>query len=1075
MTAGIDITLLGGFEVSSGERLLSEDCWRLRKAKSLVKLLALSPGHQLRKEQASELLWPGRDPGSASNNFHQALHAARNALGELDDDARRSLSFDEGLLSLRGAVIDVDRFETAAEAALQESEPSACEEALGLYGGELLPEDAYEDWSAERRERLKARRLEVLVTLARCERDRGNAGAAIRALEIARSEDEHHEPAVRELMATLAAEGRLQEALAAYQRLRASLRTSLEADPDPQTRRLNRELLSDSLESPIAAPGTRPARPLHNLPHPISSFIGRGRELAAIAGRLERARALTLIGVGGVGKTRLALEAARDQLELFAHGVWLVDLATISDPRLVAVEIAEVLELDLPDQTPELQALTGHIGERQLLLVLDNCEHLIEASADAAAEILRACPRVSILATSRQALRIEGEVTWRVPSLDLPETAYERSPDEVSRLSSVALFCDRAAAAAPSFELQEGNAGAVCELCRRLDGLPLAIELAAARIPLLSPAELVERLAKTLDSLGEGSRDRLTRQRTLAATIGWSHELLSEPERVLFRRLAVFAGSFPLAAAEGICMSPEDPTRTLELLEGLVEKSLVLSTPEDGTVRFRILETVRAYAREQLQASGELEASERAHLDWYTGFAERHDPELSVDRMTLDFRAVEAEHDNLRIALDVALRNDPERALRLATSLWRFWLARGLFNEGRRWLETALATAGEPSHMRSRALFGTVVLDCRRGVEPYAVAEALDEILEIRRRSGDRLELASALSLTGLLTVYSPRGVELARERIMEGAAIARELDATHILASAEHGLGYLELVRGETVGARTHLEASRELLASLSEEIPGVVPAIAPGWVLEWGEGEKPRAVFLETIVLGQRLSSRVAAGLVTHNLAWVALEEGEPGWALELGIEAAESCRRNGWHFGEAVVLSQLGNIHRRRGAYEEAETCLKRSLDLRGGLGDRRGSGMVYGNLGLLRSARGEVDEAKRVLRRALELFERTDDRRGIWGMLLNLGVVSLRAGEIDAARGLLAQALAGRRTFGFGSIAGWIAVMLAEITPGEGRESLLREARSAFRSVGDRRGIAYLQGAYVRAKPAQSAPP
>jgi predicted ATPase/DNA-binding SARP family transcriptional activator len=1059
MTVGIDIKLLGGFQVSSGERSLSEDRWRLRKAKSLVKLLALSPGHQLRKEQASELLWPDRDPGSAANNFHQALHAARNALGGLGGDARRSLSLDEGLLSLKGAVIDVDRF----EAALQESEFSACEEALGLYGGELLPEDAYEDWSADRRELLRARRLEVLVTLARCERDRGNAGAAIRALEIARSEDEHYEPAVRELMATLASEGRLQEALAAYQRLRSALRASLEADPDPQTRRLNRELLSGSLESPTEAPSDGAFPPRHNLPHPPSSFIGRRRELAGIAQRLERTRALTLIGVGGVGKTRLALEAARGQLERFAHGVWLVDLATISDPRLVTAEIAEALELDLPDQTSALQALAENIGERQLLLVLDNCEHLIEACADAAAEILHACPRVSILATSRQPLRIEGEATWRVPSLDLPETASEPSPNEVAHLSSVALFCDRAAAATPGFELHEGNVGAICELCRRLDGLPLAIELAAARIPLLSPAELVERLARTLEALGEGPRERLTRQRTLATTIGWSHELLSESERVLFRRLAVFAGSFALVSVEGICVSPDDPAGALEPLERLVERSLVLSTPEAGTVRFRMLETVRAYAREQLQASGELEATERAHLDWYTGFAERYDPELSADRMTLDFRAVEAEHDNLRVALEVALRTDPERALRLATSLWRFWLARGFFNEGRRWLETALAAAREPSHTRSRALFGTVVLDCRRGVEPHAVAEALDEILEIRRRSGDRLELASALNLTGQLTQYSPRGAELARERIMEGAAIARELDAPHVLASTEHGLGCLDLFRGETVKARTHLEASRERLASLTEEIPGVVPAIAPGWVLEWGEGGKPKAVFLETIVLGQRLSSRVGDGLVTHNLAWVAWDDGDLDRALELARDAAESCRRNGWRFGEAAVLSQLGNIHRRGGAHEEAGACFEQSLGLRRELGDRRGTGMVYGNLGLLRSARGELDEAKRVLRQALELFERTEDRSGIWGMLLNLGVVSLQAGEIDAARSLLTQALEGRRTFGFGSTAGWIAVMLAEIAPGDGRESLLREARSVFRSVGDRRGIAYLQGA------------
>src|SRR4051812_13466743 len=410
------------------------------------------------------------------------------------------------------------------------------------------------------------------------------------------------------------------------------------------------------------------------LPADASSFIGRGRELAELKSLLSRTRLLTLAGTGGVGKTRLALELARGVEASYESGAALVELAAISDPRLVPDAVAAALDVrPLPDQDP-VDAVIGFLARRTLLLVLDNCEHLLSATASFADALLRAAPELRILATSREPLRGPGEVVFRVPSLDIPDPARPQSPDRLADYEAVTLFVERADAASPGFVLDEHNADDVIRICLRLDGLPLALELAAARLGALSTAAIAARLDDRFRLLRSGSHAAPTRQQTLTATLQWSHDLLEPDERVLFRRLAIFAGGFELEAVEDVCaLDGIDAHGIADVLARLVEKSLVAVEDRGRRRRYRLLETVRLYARERLDDAGEVAALADRHARWALALAERTDsPRL--DR----------ESANLRVALDTLLAEEPDTALRFCVALTPFWLRRIELEEAKR-------------------------------------------------------------------------------------------------------------------------------------------------------------------------------------------------------------------------------------------------------------------------------------------------------------------------------------------------------------------------------------------------------
>jgi predicted ATPase/class 3 adenylate cyclase len=581
---------------------------------------------------------------------------------------------------------------------------------------------------------------------------------------------------------------------------------------------------------PAAFPPLRSldARP-HNLPLQLTSFVGRERELADVARQLTAERLVTLTGAGGVGKTRLALRAAADLLGPrdapaaggapgggpLPDGVWLVPLAAVRDPALVPAAIAQALGVKEAGGQSLAAALEDYLRPKRLLLVLDNFEQVV-AAAPAVAGLLAACPGLRALVTSRAALKVYGERQYPVPPLTLPDPEHAADPAALGRSEAVALFVQRAQAARPDFRLTGETGPVVAEVCRRLDGLPLAIELAAARVKLLPPRALLARLARRLGLLVGGPRDRPARQQTLRAALDWSYGLLPPDEQALFARLGVFAGGCALEAAEAVCGAEGDlPLDVLEGLGSLVDESLLRQEEQpDGEPRFAMLETVREYALERLAAAGQAEAARRRHAAYYQALAADAEPELSGPRQAAWLDRLEREHDNLRAALahvtDVAGRR-PEAAWRLAASLSEFWFRRGHLEEGSRWLRQVLALpAAAPrdaaaAEAFARALAGAARMAWGRG--DYAEQrDRLEEIARLRQGHGDIGAAGELLDSAG--TAAAAQGdLAAAQARWEEGAALLRHAGASRPLTQAVASLGLLALEEARLADAAAHVE----------------------------------------------------------------------------------------------------------------------------------------------------------------------------------------------------------------------------------------------------------------------------
>jgi predicted ATPase/DNA-binding SARP family transcriptional activator len=740
----IRIKLLGGFRVWVGSRVIEDNQLRLKKARSLVKLLALSAAHRRHREQAMELLWPDLDPHAAANNLHYALHVARRALEPAALASSTSaaasssdyLHLGEEQLTLcpdSPLWVDVEAFEEAASVARRAPvEPEAFRAAIDLYAGELLPEDRYETWVEERRAQLRELYLSLLLELGALYEEREEFEAAIETLGKVVTQEPTHEGAHAGLMRLYALSGRRREALSQYERLREALYREFGTEPEAATTRMQQEIWAGAFphsDSPLtdfpaevapsaAGAASRRAPKRHNnLPLAHTTFVGREREKLEVKRHLARTSLLTLTGTGGCGKTRLALEVARDLVGAYPDGVWLVELAPLSDPTLLPQAVASTLGVREQPGRPLLETLEDTLRPKKTLLVVDNCEHLVEAVAHLVDALLDSCPGLRVLATSRETLSAAGEVTWVVPSLAVPvmvpEARGASTPRELEAYESVRLFVERARQRDPSFVLSVSNAEAVSQVCWQLEGIPLAIELAAARMGMLSAAQLSERLEDSLKVLTRGERTADPRHQSLRATLEWSHELLSEAERVLFRRLSVFAGGWTLEAAEEVCSGEGiEEGEVLDVLSELVERSLVVTeTGHEEVPRFRMLEPIRQYGRELLQESVTVEQLQERHAKYFLKLAERAESELMGNRPMAALEGMVSERGNLRAALSWALdANNEEDAserselgLRLAAALGRFWDAQGP-GEGRRWLEKGLAHSDIlPTSVRARA------------------------------------------------------------------------------------------------------------------------------------------------------------------------------------------------------------------------------------------------------------------------------------------------------------------------------------------------------------------------------------
>jgi predicted ATPase/class 3 adenylate cyclase len=625
-----------------------------------------------------------------------------------------------------------------------------------------------------------------------------------------------------------------------------------------------------------------------NLPVRLTTFVGREREVANIAQLLDSTRLVTLTGPGGTGKTRLALKVASDILDRFRDGVFFVDLAPITDPALVPSAILTTVgSRGGAGPRTELERLQIELRDREILLVLDNFEQVIDA-APAVGVIMAAARGIRILATSRSPLRLESEREARVTPLDLPPTAERVVPDDLSRFAAVALFAERARAIDPGFTIEEGNAGVVVEICRRLDGLPLAIELAASRLRVLSPAALLERLVRVLPMLSGGPRDLPDRQRTLRDTIDWSYRLLRPTVASFFERLCVFAGGFTIPAAESVC----DPGGALEIgvleaIEALLDASLLRrSEAMGGPDRFEMLQTIREYGLEQFQRSGEAEEVERRHAFHFLELAETSEPGLRGPDLERLMGTLHVDHDNLRAALTWALQSDQgDVALRLVSALWRFWHLHGDLASGRRWAEQALAlpSAAVRSRVRAKALLAAGSLAYWQLDKPamstwYGDGLAMFEDLEDEAGIAEaRIDDAFGLGIVGRL--------EEAVEMLLSAEALFEKLGDRRAVADSRFGLAVMHRLRGDIVLAR---ETGEEAL-SIHREVGDLFGLIGSLYVVgttaaQLGDMATARAHFMETLAIEEAFGERTGIALSLDNLADMEISQGNAVRAMRL-----------------------------------------------------------------------------------------------------------------------------------------------------------------------------------------------
>ena len=658
------------------------------------------------------------------------------------------------------------------------------------------------------------------------------------------------------------------------------------------------QLPSDSVGTGRTVTGMaqRGAATRHNLPAALSGLIGRKSAAGEVRDLLAEARLVTLVGSGGVGKTRLALAVAGDLVEQQPAGVWLVELAALSDPALVPEAVAQALGLREEPGRSLLATLQDHLKHKELLLVLDNCEHLVVACAALVGALLRSAPELRILATSREGLQIGGEQRYRVPSLAVPDPTHLPSGEPLDHYASVQLFVARARVGRQNFDLDERTGPAVAAVCARLDGIPLAIELAAARMSSLSVEVILARLDQSMRLLTGGSRDALPRQQTLRATLDWSWDLLSASEQTLLRRLSVFVGGWRLEAAEATCIGAEvEPEEVVDLLGALVNKSLVQAQEMGGEARYRLLEPVRQYSAERLLDVKEHAALSERHLDWCLSLAEEAEPLLLGSDQRRWLVRLEVEHDNLRAALGRSMAGEGTagKKLRLATVLDSFWRMHGYMGEGWRWLEETLAhrdTCNAPD-LRARALYEAGFLATRLG--DFARAEVLlEEGLTLSREISNQPAIAHSLENLGEVAMLRgdyPHACEL----LEEGLAIFRELGDTLGIAQALGNLGGVAMFRGDYARARALLEEGLVLRREL-DGMFSIAFALAGVGQVAYLQGEQGQAVAVlrESLLLSRDIDARIPVAISLECLACVTVGQGYIQRAARLG-GAAEAVR--------------------------------------------------------------------------------------------------------------------------------------------------------------------------------------
>ena len=781
-------------------------------------------------------------------------------------------------------------------------------------------------WIERRQAALRELHAQTLEILSQAAGACGDHAAALRAAEEAVALHALRESAHLRVIEAHARAGNRGEALRAYERCRQVLARELGVRPSEQTESAYLTLLG---EEPQRSSSPGDCQQLSNLPASVTSFVGDDR-IAKGKALLSGTRLLTLTGTGGVGKSRLAVEVATNLVPDYADGVWLVELAGLTDPAYVPQQILSVLGLTESPGCHPLESLVRQVAAQELLVVFDNCEHVVASCAAVADAMLRAAPRLRILATSREPLRAAGETVWSVPLLSTPPDGHVGPLGAILQYEAVRLFVDRATSAAPGMEL-ETVSPAVAAICRRLDGVPLAIELAAAHARALGIPAIARRLDDRFRLLRGGPRTAAPRHQTLQGALDWSYESLTPAEQDLFARLSVFAGGFTLEGAEEVCSGGAD---LLGTLVNLVDKSLVVCERSGGETRYRVLEILRQYGAERLSPHGEQAALRDRHLGWVAGLIGRAEAGLEGKDQGPWLDLLDAEHDNLRAALDWAgVSNANCLGLDLAASLWRFWEIRGHLSEGRARLEVLLARSGNSQEaVRAKALNSAGVLAQRQSDRP-AARRYFQDCLAIRRAHGDRLGTASAL-----------------------------------------HGLANLAVGEGDLAAARTLFEENLEIGQELGEQRLIAASLMNLGVVVQFlarkGVGDPVDAIakasccYQESLALYRGLGDRHGVAMSLESLAALVSLQGDHETSGSLLRESLGIRRELGDKVGVAASLRFLGHLAVRTGDYRAAVELHQQSLLIERELGNDLQVAADLASLVEIAEHEGDVQEARRL---------------------------------------------------------------------------------------------------------------
>jgi predicted ATPase/DNA-binding SARP family transcriptional activator/Tfp pilus assembly protein PilF len=1026
--AHLELCFLGTFQARLNGKSITG--FEADKVRALLCYLAVEAEHPHRREQLAAMFWPGWPDVSARASLRNALSNLRKAISDETAEPPFLIANRETIQFNPESDFKLDTCELVNFANDDQASAGQLQSILDHYHGSFLEGftlkdcPAFDDWSTILREQLQ-RQAELLLSrlAALYEKD----GSYEKAIQCARKRidlEPWHEDTHRQLMRMLAASGQRLAALAQFEALKHSLKAELGVEPSKETIQIY-ESIRDSQSAEAAQPKGQVKAQAHYLPVQLTSFVGREKEVAQVQEMLKTHRLVTLTGAGGSGKTRLALQVASVVAEQFPDGVWLVELASISDSDQVARVISRVFNLCEQTGVRALQLVQDFLESKHLLLLLDNCEHLIKACSSVADTLLHACPNLSILTSSREALGIEGEIPFLVPSLAFPTSLDQTRPETITQYEAIRLFIDRAATVSSSFQITSENVLAILQICQQLDGIPLALELAAARARLLTVEEIARRLDDRFHLLTGGSRSAMPRSQTLRASMDWSYDLLSQAERSLLQRLAVFAGGWFLEAAEYVGSGEDIQTfEVLELLSQLVNKSLVTIVSETSFgMRYRLLETIRQYAQEKLEEAGRAKDVRERHLQYYVELAEKLEAEMrGVNQVAITDR-LEADLDNLYLALNWSLEGkgkpgwSSEPGLRLASDLLWFWNSQSRFVVALDWLERLLDeesfqaplltpgiqirakalrvagylawNAGENGKAArlaeaSRVLYESLGEDGRQGLA-YAIwnlgqiafmtgdftrsEKLVGESLVIFKDVRDRFGESECYNTLGLIAL-SQRRFEQTRGYYQMDFTLRKEIGDQDGTAYVLQALGNLSMAQHQFEDARRYFEESQEFASVIKNDYVLQWNSYNLGR-LDWIQGEYESASRLISAFVSGSLKTGVlhtyVYGLFT--LGMLRLTQGNLPRVKEIFEESLSFSRKNIKIEAVPFLPCGLGILAQIEGKLEEAADYFSKALEVKNGYIYLSHEALALNGLGKIAYQKGDFQSARKYYLNAL----------------------------------------------------------------------------------------------------------